>query len=382
MHRKTQKSDNKKKFGMVCSGRTRGGILIAGILLAAAGGIFLMQSRKLVEQQQENTLYSYQVTADSSYRVHLLPNELFPEEWLPEGNAYSEKLADYIEVTLKADMVGSKEASIHGDYQIEAVIEGFQTGADARKIIYEKRFPMKEGKVSQTASNQAFVEETVQMDLKEYRSYVDQAELALGGSTSKEFTLRMEGVFVIETGDGTEEKRFSYRLPVSLGMGNAFFSINKPKPVVEEGAITETVSIQVKPEAGKLGLAVAAILAGAAAILFSIVVIRLPGEEEAWCMRMSDIMRKYGSRMVRLQTLPELGDKEQVHLESIESMILMAEEIRQPVFYSLDEDGLPQDGIFYVPDGTRIYIFQCRKPSTTLVVDETAESGNQNGTLV
>lgn len=206
---------------MVCSGRTRGGILIAGILLAAAGGIFLMQSRKLVEQQQENTLYSYQVTADSSYRVHLLPNELFQEEWLPEGNAYSEKLADYIEVTLKADMVGSKEASIHGDYQIEAVIEGFQTGADARKIIYEKRFPMKGGKVSQTASNQAFVEETVQMDLKEYRSYVDQAELALGGSTSKEFTLRMEGAFVIETGDGTEEKRFSYRLPVSLGMGNA-----------------------------------------------------------------------------------------------------------------------------------------------------------------
>lgn len=379
MHRKTQKSDNRKNGRMVCSIRARWGILAAGILLTAAGGIFLMQN-KTTEQQEERTLYSYQVTADSSYRVHLLPNELFAEEWLPEGKAYSEKLTDDIEIALKADLVGSKEVLIHGNYQIGAVIEGYQSGADARKTVYEKQFPLKEGTLPQTASHQASMAETVSLDLKEYRTYVDQAELALGGSTSREFTLRFEGTFVVETGEKTEEKHFSYRMPVALGMGNSFFSIDKPKAAVEEGKITEIVSVEIRPSAAKLFLAFGMMVTGIAVIVFAIAGTRLPEADEEWCMRMSGIIRKYGSRMVRLQTLPELKEKNQVSLESIESMILMAEEIRQPVFCSLDEKGLPKEGLFYVPDRERIYLLQYPRPSTTLGVDRTTESGNQNGT--
>lgn len=364
---------------MVCSIRARWGILAAGILLTAAGGIFLMQN-KTTEQQEERTLYSYQVTADSSYRVHLLPNELFAEEWLPEGKAYSEKLTDDIEIALKADLVGSKEVLIHGNYQIGAVIEGYQSGADARKTVYEKQFPLKEGTLPQTASHQASMAETVSLDLKEYRTYVDQAELALGGSTSREFTLRFEGTFVVETGEKTEEKHFSYRMPVALGMGNSFFSIDKPKAAVEEGKITEMVSVEVRPPAAKLFLAFGMMVTGIAVIVFAIAGTRLPEGDEEWCMKMSGIIRKYGSRMVRLQALPELEEKNQVSLECIESMILMAEEIRQPVFCSLDEKGLPKEGLFYVPDRERIYLLRYPRPSTTLGVDRTTESGNQNGT--
>lgn len=378
MHRKTRKSDNRRKGRMVCSVRARWGILAAGILLTAAGGILLMQNKK-TEQQEERTLYSCQVTADASYRVHLLPNELFAEEWLPEGRAYSEKLTDTIEVSLKAGLVGSKEVLIHGNYQIGAVIEGYQSGADARKIIYEKQFPLKEGTLPQTASHQASMEETVSLDLKEFRSYVDQAELVLGGSTSRELTLRFEGMFVVETGEKTEEKHFSYRMPIALGMGNSFFSIDKPKAAVEEGKITETLSVETGPSAEKLFLAFGMMFAGIAAIVFVSIGTRLPEEDEDWCMKMSNMIRKYGSRMVRLQTLPELAGRESVCLESIESMILMAEEIRQPVFYSLDENGLPAEGIFYVPDRDRIYLLQYPRPSTTFVVDEAAGSGSQNG---
>lgn len=378
MHRKTRKSDNRRKGRMVCSVRARWGILAAGILLTAAGGILLMQNKK-TEQQEERTLYSCQVTADASYRVHLLPNELFAEEWLPEGRAYSEKLTDTIEVSLKAGLVGSKEVLIHGNYQIGAVIEGYQSGADARKIIYEKQFPLKEGTLPQTASHQASMEETVSLDLKEFRSYVDQAELVLGGSTSRELTLRFEGMFVVETGEKTEEKHFSYRMPIALGMGNSFFSIDKPKAAVEEGKITETLSVETGPSAEKLFLAFGMMFAGIAAIVFVSIGTRLPEEDEDWCMKMSNMIRKYGSRMVRLQTLPELAGRETVCLESIESMILMAEEIRQPVFYSLDENGLPAEGIFYVPDRDRIYLLQYPRPSTTFVVDEAAGSGSQNG---
>lgn len=378
MHRKTRKSDNRRKGRMVCSVRARWGILAAGILLTAAGGILLMQNKK-TEQQEERTLYSCQVTADASYRVHLLPNELFAEEWLPEGRAYSEKLTDTIEVSLKAGLVGSKEVLIHGNYQIGAVIEGYQSGADARKIIYEKQFPLKEGMLPQTASHQASMEETVSLDLREFRSYVDQAELALGGSTSRELTLRFEGMFVVEAGEKTEEKHFSYRMPIALGMGNSFFSIDKPKATVEEGKITEMLSVETGPSAEKLFLAFGMMFAGIAAIVFVSIGTRLPEEDEDWCMKMSNMIRKYGSRMVRLQTLPGLAGRETVCLESIESMILMAEEIRQPVFYSLDENGLPEEGIFYVPDRDRIYLLQYPRPSTTFVVDEAAGSGSQNG---
>ena len=68
----------------------------AGLVCGGAALLFAGSQRAPVTTQQP--LYQAQITVDAAYRVHLIANELYPQEWMEEGNVYSEKLTDYIEL--------------------------------------------------------------------------------------------------------------------------------------------------------------------------------------------------------------------------------------------------------------------------------------------
>lgn len=369
---KKQKNRSKK----ICGKRTRLALYLSGLLLLAGGIISFFAHSQPTEETIENTTYSYKLTVDSAYRVRVLPNELFTDEWLSEGGMYSEKLTDYVEIMLSAELVGSGKAELGGNYQITAVIEGYQSGADSKKIIYRKEFELEQGNIAQTAENQARAQETIEVKPLTYRQHVEKAEQILGNSTSKDIYLLFEGTFQIDAETGAEEKGFSYRLPIPLGASSSFYEIPKPNAVTEEGKMTELVSVVRQPDKVGQILAAGVAVIGLAMELFVLLATRLPEKEEKWQMEMSKIMRKYGSRMVRLETLPDLAQREQLFLKDMDSMIILAEELRQPVLYSLDQEHMPSAGLFYIPDGKRIYVFQRLKPSITLVVDDSDKSGN------
>ncbi len=364
------------RFKKICSRRTRLALSLAGLFLLAGGSVKFFIFMQPTEETIENINYSYQITADSAYKVHILPNQLLTDEWLPEGMMYAEKLTDYVEITLNAELVGSGDAVIGGNYQITTVIDGYQSSADNKKKIYKQAFELKQGDIPQVGANHARVQETIEFKPLDYRQHVDQAEQILGSSTSKDIYLLFEGTFHIDTGTVEEEKGFSYKLPIPLGVNSAFYEIPKPNPATEEGKMTELVSVLRQPDQ-KLQI-LAAGVAGIGLMMELVVILgtRLPGEEEQWYIDMMKIMRKYGSRMVRLETLPELDQKERMHLRDMDSMIILSEELRQPLLYSLDHGNMPADGLFYIPDGERIYVFQRLKPSATLVAVEGDEGSN------
>lgn len=364
----------KNRFKKICSKRMRLVFSLSGLLLLAGGGISFFSLMQPMEETIENTAYSYKMTVDSSYKVHILPNELLTDQWLPEGMMYSEKLTDYVEIILSADLLGSKKAVIEGDYQITAVIEGYQPGADSKKTIYKKEFELKQGKISQEEENRATVQETIEVKPTVYRQHVEKAEQILGNSTSKDIYLLFEGIFQIDAETKTEEKKFSYRLPIPLGVNSAFYEIPKPGAAVEDGKMTELVSVMRQPDRGAQILAAGAAGIGLMVQFFVILGTRLPGKEEIWYMEMFKIMRKYGSRMVRLESLPDLAQKEKLHLKDMDSMVILSEELRQPILYSLDHENVPAAGLFYIPDGKKVYVLQRLKPSATLVADHDDKS--------
>lgn len=366
------------KRKIVCSKRKRIGFAAMGaVLLAggAAGAWFVMQPQ---HEQQEIQRYTYKGSADASYRVHLLPNDLYAEEWQEEGRVYSEKLTDYIEVSLKADLVGSGDGEITGGtYQIMTVLEGYQgTAETGKKSIYEQRFPMVKGRITVEEGNHAVAEETFPIRPETYRPHMERAEETLGGSTSKDLYLLFEGNFLITAGEEKKETPFSYQFPLPQSSGAAFYEVVKPAAVPLEGKVLGMVTVPGEKKLQTMILISAAGAAGLALILLMGLWTRRPTELELWRSRMAATMRKYGSRMVRVEALPNLREKELCYLGNIESLIIMAEEIRQPVLYCLDQLGMPAEGIFCVPDGRRMYLLQNPAPSTPLVVEE-CEKGSK-----
>lgn len=365
----TKKSDGKKlvwpKMGKIVAAVIGTGLLLVGILLS-------VKTARPAEQSADQTLYSYEVDADSTYRVHLLTNDLYPDEWMGEGGYYPDNLTDYIEVTLNSACKGSEKSNLSGNYTIYALLTGYVLDDnDEQQIIYQKQVELKSGTLNQTGDALAESSDTVDINLAEYESYVDEAETTLGSDISESLDLIMEGTCSIDSDYGTDSKEFSYDLPIPLSSSD-FFQITKPDSTVEEGNFTQTVSVPGIINLQQLFLGIVMAIAGGILLAVSLFAVRIMTEEERYRGKVLTIMRKYGSRMVQIENWPNIEYKEIIHVINIEQMLLMAEEMQCPVFYCSEEKGFPKDGRFCIPYQEKVFICQishesCAIPGETLM---------------
>lgn len=332
----------------------------AGLLvLCAAGLIYALLPRY---GQTERTLYSYEVTADASYRVHMLENSLYPTEWLEEGGVYSSALADAIEFTFRVNAHGSAPAEISGDYRITAVLEGYQSSGEEKKTVYKTEAPLAEGTLEAKSDSGAGAEKTLRLPLEKYRQQSDAADFALGFSVSRAFSLELSGTARITTAHGERQEDFSYAVALPLPKNPTLFELQKPEPVQRSGEITKTEETRLPPSVELLTACGAAGTAGIALILFArLFTRRLTPQEEERAAR-EKLKRKYGGRMVRLARPPEYGGRACVPVSDMDGLLAMAEEMRLPACYCADMRGLPQDGLCFVV--TPECVYEYRLPSS------------------
>lgn len=348
--------------------------LAAGIVLVLASIIGMVLSFLIKTESSKVTLYSYQVKADASYRVHLRPNTLYEGEWLEEGGVYAEALTDYIELSFRASFQGSEPANVSGTYRIAAVTEGYQSGAESQQaVVYRKEFPLKEGVFPAADKVSTKVEELLAIQPDIYREYARQAEQVLQTSVSKRFYLTFTGILEIKTAYGEKKQDFAYQLTLPIGTGTSLYQITKPKPILEEDEIVELQESAGSVNFYQVVIAALVGIAGLSLLAFLFFFTRPPDREELWQILLKEILRKYGSRMSRLEEFPDFKEAKCVRLADIESLITLAEEIRRPVLYRPDEAQLPQDGIFYCSGEGEIYLFQLSKESKALVVENSDE---------
>ncbi|WP_312281525.1 DUF5305 family protein [Oscillibacter sp.] len=296
------------------------------LVLCAAGLIYAFVPRY---GQTEHTLYSYDVTADASYRVHMLENSLYPTEWLEEGGVYSSALADVIEFTFRVDAHGSAPAEISGDYRITAVLEGYQSSGEEKRPVYKTEVPLAEG--------------------------------AMGLSVSRAFSLELSGTARINTAHGERQEDFSYAVALPLPKNSTLFELQKPDPVIRYREITKAeetrlpLSFELLAACGAMGTE------GIALILFvRLFTRRLTPQEEERTAR-EKLKRKYGGRMIRLARPPEYGGRACVPVSDMDGLLAMSEEMRLPACYCADMRGLPQDGLCFVV--TPECVYEYRLPS-------------------
>lgn len=331
----------------------------AGLLaLCAAGLVYALAPRYA---QTEEILYSYGVTADAAYRVHVLPNRLYPAEWLEEGAIYSSALADMLEFTFRADVQGDMPAVLTGDYRVRAVLEGYQTSGEEKKTVYRTEYPLAEGKLEEKADGGAGAERILRLPLEEYRRQADAADADLGLTVNRAFSLEFDGTAYIGTDHGEKQEDFSYVVALPLPKNTALFEVQKPEPVQKTGQITRMEETLLPPSFKLLALFGALGAAGTGLVLFAMLFTRKPTPQEEERAAREKLKRKYGGRMVRLTRPPAWDGRARVPVSDMEGLLAMAEEMRLPACYCADMRGLPQDGLCFVvaPE----YVYEYRLPS-------------------
>ena len=346
------------------------------VLTSAAGLVFTLTPKT---ETVSNVLYSYQVKADASYRVHLLPNTLYESEWMDQGAVYAEALTDYIEFHLSASFIGSEPSGTKGTYQVAVIVEGYQGAAENRQSVYRTEFPLSNGDFPASATGKMAMEEVLNIQLEPYRTYAQQAQETLQSSVSNQCTLSLTGTFQADTPYGGKTQDFACLIPLPLGSGTSLYQIALPGPLIRGGEITDKQEVTLPIPVLQAVMAGTAGVAGLSLLVFLLFFTRRPGQEEALRMQAKEIMRKYGSRMSRVKELPDLEGASCVHLADMDSLITLAEELRLPLLYCQDEAQLPRDGLFYSFNSETVYLFELRIGSTPLVTDEQAEGAIDQG---
>lgn len=354
-----QPRKEKKKFGI--QRKKRQVSFLLGIMLLVIGGIGLIKFAIPREQEKQVTVATYKLTADSTYRVHLKPNSLFSNEWMEEGMLYSDRLTDFLEIELNVEGLLTQEQKISGEYEISALLEGFQMRSEEKKTIYEKRYSLKKVKIEESTTNNMSLKEVVRVTPATHVKFAEEAEAILGGRSSRGLYVVFDGTFLIKD----QEKKVSYKIPIPVE-GEQFYEINKPEPLSENGEVTETSTVSTVPVLSEYILFLLLVFAGLVLLVMLFVFTRDLGADELWKINLLKVMKKYGSRMVCLEELPETRDRKVLLLKNMRSMVELAEEVREPVLYCLGENDLPKDGTFCVLGKEYTYILKFNKEDTSV----------------
>ena len=156
--KKTVSSANKK---MVFDKRRKLISLLCSALLIVGGIVATFFAMKKDVKNEDSTVYSYDITADSSYKVYLKENGIYDSEWLDEGGMYPKKLTDHIELLLKLNFSGQGQVSavVGGNYSVNAVLEGVYVKDNDKKAVYTKTYPLKDGELVSDESGNISLEE-------------------------------------------------------------------------------------------------------------------------------------------------------------------------------------------------------------------------------
>lgn len=342
---------NKSKKIVIRSHVRRILLIVTAVLLAGSCyGIVKSLSEKI--EKKENVLYKYILKAESNYNVTLIENELYPEGVLEEERFYARSLADRLNVVFSAEFMGDKKAQINGHYSVSVIVEGYQSSDNSRKIIYEKEFPLIEEKKVEGSSSVTFSDEA-SLDLNEYKAFADKADQILNAKPNREARIVFSGVIYAETEFGDVEEPFTYSLYFPLS--NELFTVTKDAPISKNDVISEMAEMKVDSAPQFVAFYIFACFAMMISAAVLIFFCRPPTESESYVLAFKTILRKYGSRMIKLKEIPQIPEDSFILIADIDSLIKVSDERQQPVCYVPDEKDMPLNGLLYVPDDGKYY---------------------------
>ena len=288
----------------------------------------------------------------ASYKVFILPNEVYPSTTLGEESVYSKKLLNYIQADFGMQYVGSQKVPLDIEYQIIATVNGYQ-GKDKEKVIYwSKDFPLSTKKTTKSEGiwNKT---EKVNFAINGYDAFAVRAQEITGLDVSNDLIVSMKGKVIAHTEKEDLETPFDVNLEMPL-MEDAFqIEKNNLDPIssnvktMKEMPITLNL-VKVIPYGILLLISVVG-------LIITIFFTRELNYEEMMTKRVNNIIKNYGSRIIALQNIPKTEYRQNYKVHSMKDLIKIADEIQKPIFYETDKDSIVKNLEFRVIENDTIY---------------------------
>lgn len=349
----------KKNIRPVFDTRRKIATTLAGLICLVAAAFLLFRAMQRESTVREQTLYSYELGVNAEPWVHLRENSVFSEEWLSAGAVYPRNLAVLLWVKFSAKLTGEGSLTVRCGGQYESAVElaGYFNRDGEKKQIFSQRISLESGEIQAGEDGGAFAETIAQLNPADYAERFAEIERELGGSFEHELKLVFSGKFTLQSEAEHQEKPFSLEIPLPDDTKSGFYTLETGAEIQDSGSITRRERIQAAPSFPKLAGGVLLLAGGIFLVLTGLVFSKAPTPEEARKIELRRLLRKYGSRLVFTESREEVP-ADAIRLKNLESLLLVAEELRQPAVCTPDAEGLPLDGMFTVRCDNRSFFVQ------------------------
>lgn len=326
-------------------------LFIVILLICNGINIYIIYYKKKYTYKNIQAYNCYN-TAKISYKVNLLPNKIYSENQLEEGNVYIRSLVDCIDTNLKYEFSGEKSAVLSGSYNVLAVLEGYINDEKKERIMWQKQYLIKPETAINSSKSSYILESKIPINIKEYKDFADNAQRSINTSFNTRVRIVWNLNIDIKTNKGSTSKSFSPNMIIPLN--NECFQISGDLSQQKKGIINE--KIKVLSDSYKnidIWYWLEGVLAALQFLLLSFT--KIKKEENTLQKRIKNIFSNYGDRIIVINEALKYGSKYEISLSSIEDMVKVSDDLNKPILYekiSFINDILT----FYILDYDYVYI--------------------------
>ncbi len=304
--------------------------------------------------ETEETRYSYTLTQEPSYKVQLVPNELYPTEVVGEGGIYLSYLTQAINSNFTTTFEGSESSVVTGAYRIDAELVTYITEDKVKKDIWCKTYPMVPVDNFRYEGDSYTLEEAVSVDYTLYSDFIAALEEATEIMLPAEVRIHLTGNMKITT----PYKTFTQPLDMTLiaPVGEQYMQIEKVMPEKVEEHVQEKVSTVVPKTYTAFSLYCVLIILAISALILSYRFIGDLTDEEKYTKQIGAIFTEHGARIISVASVDTSPYAIGYSLQTIDDLIKVADELEKPVIHCKGDEALPTH-TFYVLEQETLYQF-------------------------
>lgn len=339
--------------------KRKGWILLQAVILVL---VLLVALGSLAAYYRLNRTYYIAYTEKGSvdYRVQLMPNDFYEEEWQGAGQSYVASLMKSISADFAYDLVMDADTvSYEYAYRVDAklLITDNETGV----AIYQPTYAIKEEqRFTQSSSSNLAIRESVSVDFAAYNAraeeFIDVYKLS---DVSAVLLLSLHVDVEGNCNAFEENSRNDYEVVLRVPLTEQTVNMTTTATVPESDSRVLACSNAFNTEILRNVAIVCAVLAVMLAVVLIVYVLRTRNHDINYAIRVKKIVSAYRSFIQQIENAPDVSAYQVLTVKSFTEMLGIRDTINAPILMHENEDQTCT--CFYIPTATSLlYVFEIK----------------------
>lgn len=333
-------------------------ILIAvSILIFMISGFIAFREYGVEEYEKvEREVLDYSIEPNIKFKFNLVPNIIYDKAYLTEEDIIIDKMVASVIAEPEFNIKTQKGERIDATITLEQSVDTFYGSENI--LMWSKALDPIETNVSGSGELNYTKQET--LNLSYFQNFLAQAIELTEISGNSIYTSKWDIKGFVYKGDLEMPIDESFR--VNLPMGVGVYTVDKSNFSPIQKSITETDTQQIPINFALIWITLVIMIFAVLGFIILVFLAKNKSELSTFDKYKKEIFSSYEERLAKLERTFHSTSSKQIGIKTIEDMVKIADEIRQPIFYSeIDTPNEKKLEFFIFDENRNYYLAYCEE---------------------